>query len=124
MVDNEDFLHLLHDLLLDAVVYDLQVLLLDLDYLLLLVESVEAVDEVEGAVVAVKAVDDRIELDLTLGGAWQRLGDVDGLCGCGWSVMILQYFEAPFRHRVIECLPARPAASAIVAMALKDMLVL
>lgn len=97
---------------------------MDLDYLLLLIESVEAINEVEGAVVAVEAVDDRVEVHLTLGGAWQRLGDVDGLCGCGWLVKILQHLEAPLRYRLMECLPAKPAASAKVAMALKDMLVL
>ena len=76
LVDDEDLLHLLDDGLLTSVVDDLEVLLLDLDYLLLLVEVVEAVDEVEGAVVAVEAVDDGVEADLALGRG------VDGLCGC------------------------------------------
>tara|TARA_R110002003_G_scaffold130_3_gene12176 strand:+ start:19639 stop:20067 length:429 start_codon:yes stop_codon:yes gene_type:complete len=55
LVDNEDFIDLLDDLLLEAVVNDLEVLLLDLDDLLLLIEVVEAVDEVEA--IAVEAID-------------------------------------------------------------------
>jgi hypothetical protein len=55
LVDNEDFIDLLDDLLLEAVVDDLEVLLLDLDDLLLLIEVVEAVDEVEA--IAVEAID-------------------------------------------------------------------
>jgi hypothetical protein len=47
---------LLHDLLLEAIVDDLKVLLLDLDDLLLLVEVVEAVGEVEP--VAAEAIED------------------------------------------------------------------
>lgn len=47
MIDDQDLVHLLNDLLLEAVVDDLQVLLLDLDDLLLLVEVVEAISKVE-----------------------------------------------------------------------------
>lgn len=90
LVDDEDLLHLLDDGLLAPVVDDLEVLLLDLDYLLLLVEVVEAVDEVEGAVVAVEAVDDGVEANLALGRG------VDGLCGCEWWVSMLCY--------MVECL--------------------
>ena len=54
--DDEHLADLLHDRLLAAVVDDLQVLLLDLDDLLLLVELVEAVDEVEA--VTTEAVGD------------------------------------------------------------------
>jgi hypothetical protein len=56
LVDDEHLVDLLHDLLLEAVVDDLEVLLLDLDDLLLLVEVVEAVNEVEA--IATEAVGD------------------------------------------------------------------
>lgn len=93
LVDDEDLVYLLYDLLLDAVVVDdLEVLLLDLDHLLLLVEVVEAIDEVEAA--ALVAVDygavEVIAEDATaLGVAGKRLGGVDGLCNCGELVDIL-----------------------------------
>jgi hypothetical protein len=78
LVDDKDFLNLLDDLLAAAIVDDLEVLLLDLDDLFLLVEVVEAVDEVECTVVCVEAVDDGVEVELSLGIA----GSVDGLCCC------------------------------------------
>ena len=56
LVNDEDLLHLLHNLLFVAVVDDLEVLLLDLDDLRLLIEVVEAVDEVEA--VTTEAVGD------------------------------------------------------------------
>lgn len=55
LVNDEDFVDLLDDRLLSAVVDDLEVLFLDLDDLLLLIEVVEAVGKVEA--VAAEAVD-------------------------------------------------------------------
>jgi hypothetical protein len=72
LVDDEDLVDLLHNLLLEAVVDDLEVLLLDLDDLLLLVEVVEAINEVEA--LAAEAVGDR-RLALV---ERERLGQVDG----------------------------------------------
>jgi hypothetical protein len=54
LVNDEDLVDLLDNLLLEAVVDDLKVLLLDLDDLLLLVEVVEAISKVEA--VALEAV--------------------------------------------------------------------
>jgi hypothetical protein len=65
-----------------TVVYDLEILLLNLNDLLLLVEVVEAVDEVECAIVRVETVDDRAEVGLTLGIAREGDRGVDGLGGC------------------------------------------
>lgn len=56
LVDDEDLVDLLDNLLLEAIVDNLEVLLLDLDDLLLLVEVVEAVDEVE--TVTLESIDD------------------------------------------------------------------
>jgi hypothetical protein len=47
LVDNEDLVDLLDDLFLEAIIHNLKVLLLDLDDLLLVVEVIEAIDEVE-----------------------------------------------------------------------------
>ena len=59
LVNDDDLLHLLNDLSLEVVVDDSEALLLDIDDLLLLVEPLEAVDEVEAAVVTTPvAVDD------------------------------------------------------------------
>jgi hypothetical protein len=55
LVDYEHLIDLLHDLALEAVVDDLKALLLNLNYLLLLVEVLEAISEVEA--LAVEAVD-------------------------------------------------------------------
>ena len=75
LVDDEDLVDLLHDLLLEAVVNDLEVLLLDLDDLLLVVEVVEAVNEVEA--IATKAVGEgRLALVVR-----QRLRHVEGFGG-------------------------------------------
>jgi hypothetical protein len=86
LVDDEDFLYLLGDCLLTAIVDNLKVLLLNLNDLLLLVEVVKSINEVEVAIVAIKAVDDRVEVDLALGGAGKGSRSVDGLCGCVGSV--------------------------------------
>jgi hypothetical protein len=73
LVDDEDLVNLLDDLLLTAVVDDLEVLLLDLDDLLLLVEFVEAIDEVEA--LPAEAVRDGTEVVTLVVG--ERLGHVD-----------------------------------------------
>ena len=82
LVYDKDFLHLLDDLLSAAIVDDLEVLLLYLDHLFLLVEVVEAVDEVECTVICVETVNDGVEVELALGVAGKGGGRVDGLCGC------------------------------------------
>jgi hypothetical protein len=53
-----------------------------LNDLLLLVEVVEAIDEVECAIVCVETVYDRAEVGLTLGVAREGDRGVDGLGGC------------------------------------------
>jgi hypothetical protein len=84
----EYLIYLLNDLLLEAVVDDLQVLLLDLDDLLLLVEIVEAISKVEA--VAAEAVDNCAvepiaeDVALALG---DRCGDGGG--GCGVLVYVM-----------------------------------
>lgn len=75
LVDDEDFIDLLHDGLLAAIVDDLEVLLLDLNDLLLLVEVVEAVDEVEG----ITAVSSAKAVVVALGVGRQLLWGVDWL---------------------------------------------
>jgi hypothetical protein len=113
-------LHLLHNDLLAPIVNDLEVLLLDLDDLLLLVEVVEAVDEVESAVIAIEAVDDGVEANLALAGTRER-ARVDRLCGCSELVRCDNILSVRFGGKDI---PARPAASTIVAIVLKDMLMM
>lgn len=77
VLDDQDLLCLLDNLLLEAVVDDLQVLLLDVDDLLLLVQAVEAVNEVEVVAEAVVAE------ALTRGEGSGFAAGVDGLGG--WS---------------------------------------
>lgn len=91
LIDNEDLLYLLNDCLLATVVDNLEVLLLDLDDLLLLVEVVESVNKVEVAIVAVEAVDNRVEADLALGRTRKRSRSVDGLCSCVGLVRYIVY---------------------------------
>jgi hypothetical protein len=79
LVYNEDFIDLLDDLLLCAGIDDLKVVGLDLDGLGLLIEGVEAVDEVETIVVggreAVYHGADVLDLALVLDGlgSWEML---------------------------------------------------
>jgi hypothetical protein len=85
LVDNKNLIDLLHDdLAVSAVIDDLQILLLNLDHLLLLVEVVEAVDEVEASVSAAVAVDDSVDVVVTAEDAAVAfgLGRGDGLCSC------------------------------------------
>jgi hypothetical protein len=85
LVDNKNLIDLLHDdLAVSAVIDDLQILLLNLDHLLLLVEVVEAVDEVEASVSAAVAVDDSVDVVVTADDAAVAfgLGRGDGLCSC------------------------------------------
>jgi hypothetical protein len=88
VVDDLDVLLLHLDLLLTAVVDNLEVLLLDLDDLLLLVEVVEAVDEVERAIVCVETINDRAKVGLTLRVAREGDRGVDGLGGYEESVSV------------------------------------
>lgn len=86
MVNDENFLHLLDDLLLEAIVDDLEVLFLNLDDLLLLVEVVEAIDEIKA--LAPVAIDNSPvetfakDVVATLGVARKGLRSVDRLCNC------------------------------------------
>ena len=80
LVDDEHLVDLLHNLLLEAIVDNLKVLLLDLDDLLLVVEVVEAVNEVES--LATEAVVESIT-NLALGKAGSTLGCADGFGSCG-----------------------------------------
>lgn len=82
---DEDLVDLLDDGLLDAVVDNLQVLLLQLEDLLLAVEVVEAVDEVE-VVLATQDVQRVGRLTLCLVSRELRRS-VDWLCGC--AVLVL-----------------------------------
>jgi len=85
LVDDEDLVDLLDDLLLDAIVDDLQVFFLNLEDLLLLVEVVEAVSEVES--VPGEAVNHGAGVALTedvvtaIGVVREGDWSVDGLCG-------------------------------------------
>jgi hypothetical protein len=77
VLHDEHLVDLLHDGLLEPVVDDLEVLLLHLDDLLLVVERVEAVDEVEA--LAIEAVGEGRIRGLTLGDiGGEALGAVDG----------------------------------------------
>ena len=81
LVDNEDLVDLLHDLLLEAVVDDLQVLLLDLNDLLLLIEVVEAVRKVE-AIAAETVQDSTVEIIAAEDVAALGYRGRDGLSSC------------------------------------------
>lgn len=77
VLHDEHLVDLLHDGLLEPVVDDLEVLLLHLDDLLLVVERVEAVDEVEA--LAIEAVGEGRVRGLALGDiGGEALGAVDG----------------------------------------------
>lgn len=121
LVNDEGFLDLLDNLLLEAVVGDLKVLLLDLDHLLLLVEVAEAISEVE-SIAAESVYDGAIEaiaedVVAALGVARKGLRGVDGLCSYGVSVLF--YCRKAMR---LNDVPARPVASARVAKVLNDIM--
>lgn len=82
VIDDEHILDLLHDELLEAIVHNLQVLLLHLDNLLLIIDVVEAVNEVEATEAAVVLVEVEATIGRTLGVRRQALRHVYGFCGC------------------------------------------
>lgn len=105
---------MLDNLLLEAVVDDLKVLFLDLNHLLLVVEVVEAVDEVE-AIVAELAL---IYCGGTPSSDLQILRSMDGLSNC--SIVLETNTK---RGLMLFHSPAKPVARAKVAQVLKkDML--
>lgn len=123
LVDDQDLVDLLHDLLLELVVLDLQAVLPDLDDLRLLVEAVEAVDEGEG--LAAEALHGG-GVAFAQGILRERLGCVDWLCGFGIVSVPTHYDYAlvekgtvsPHSHHALEggarYSPAKPVASANV----------
>lgn len=106
-VDDENLGGLLHDGLLEAVVNDLEVVFLDLDDLLLVVEVLEAVDEVEVVAEASLAGSDVPSVGCTVG---------DGLSGYKMSSVLALMCECKLKN-----IPAKPVARASVAQVLKNM---